>query len=114
VIDCDVLICGVGAVGHLLEPPHREYQARKWPIDAFTITQWGGPPTLRFLLAGTPIVKPDCGRPAHAIRPHRTSPAQANVMAGNPTRPDRADAHQSRAAVHRDGEECRAQSDGGS
>ncbi len=39
-------------------PPEGVYQARKWPIDPTTINQWGGPPPLRFLLTGFPIVTP--------------------------------------------------------
>jgi catechol 2,3-dioxygenase len=57
-------------------PPDGDYQARKWPIDPTTINQWGGPPPLRFIRAGFPIVQPDEGRPpwvAAAGRPVRTS-----------------------------------------
>lgn len=43
-----------------------EYVARKWPIDPTTINQWGGPPPLRFLLTGFPVVTPDEGRPSYA------------------------------------------------
>lgn len=35
--------------------PAGGYQPRKWPIDPGTINQWGGPPPLKFLLAGCPI-----------------------------------------------------------
>lgn len=34
----------------------RGYQPRKWPIDPGTINQWGGPPPVKFLLAGCPVV----------------------------------------------------------
>jgi catechol 2,3-dioxygenase len=35
--------------------PTGAYQPRKWPLDPGTINQWGGPPPLKFLLAGFPI-----------------------------------------------------------
>ena len=54
-------------------PPVGDYPARKWPIDPTTINQWGGPPPPRFLLTGFPIVTPDEGRPAWAMRPDRTA-----------------------------------------
>ena len=53
-------------------PPAGDYQAHKWPIGPGTINQWGGPPPLRFVQAGFPIVAPDEGRPAWAMRPDRT------------------------------------------
>jgi catechol 2,3-dioxygenase-like lactoylglutathione lyase family enzyme len=56
-------------------PPQGTYVARKWPIDPTTINQWGGPPPARFLLTGFPIVEPDDGRPAWAMRPDRTPAA---------------------------------------
>jgi catechol 2,3-dioxygenase-like lactoylglutathione lyase family enzyme len=56
-------------------PPEGDYIARKWPIDPTTINQWGGPPPPRFVLTGFPIVAPDPGRPAWAMRPDRTPAA---------------------------------------
>jgi catechol 2,3-dioxygenase-like lactoylglutathione lyase family enzyme len=53
-------------------PPEGDYNARKWPIDPTTINQWGGPPPPKFLLTGFPIIAPDEGRPAWAMRPDRT------------------------------------------
>ena len=53
-------------------PPVGDYAARKWPVDPATINQWGGPPPPKFLLTGFPIVTPDEGRPAWAMRPDRT------------------------------------------
>jgi catechol-2,3-dioxygenase len=52
--------------------PEGDYQARKWPIDPTTINQWGGPPPLRFLLTGFPIVSPETGRPSWAMSEGRT------------------------------------------
>jgi catechol 2,3-dioxygenase-like lactoylglutathione lyase family enzyme len=40
-------------------PPEGDYVAGRWPIDPTTINQWGGPPPLRFILTGFPIVSPD-------------------------------------------------------
>ena len=37
------------------------------------INQWGGPPPVRFLLTGFPIVEPDAERPSYAMRPDRTA-----------------------------------------
>ena len=54
-------------------PPAGDYQARKWPIDPTTINQWGGPPPLKFLRTGFPVVAPDEGRPAWAMAPDRTA-----------------------------------------
>ena len=56
--------------------PKGDYVARKWPVDPTTINQWGGPPPLKFILTGFPIVAPDEGRPSYAMRPERT-PATA-------------------------------------
>ena len=56
-------------------PPHGDYQAHKWPIDPSTINQWGGPPPRRFVLTGFPIVEPEPGRPAWAMRADRTPAA---------------------------------------
>lgn len=36
-------------------PPYGDYEARRWPGGFGAINQWGGPPPLRFLLAGYPI-----------------------------------------------------------
>ena len=54
-------------------PPEGTYQARRWPIDPGTINQWGGPPPPKFIRAGFPIVEPDPGRPAWAMRADRTA-----------------------------------------
>jgi catechol 2,3-dioxygenase-like lactoylglutathione lyase family enzyme len=35
--------------------PDSDYQPRKWPIQPGTINQWGGPPPLKFILAGCPV-----------------------------------------------------------
>ena len=59
-------------------PPEGNYQARKWPIDPTTINQWGGPPPLKFLLTGFPVVEPGPGRPAWAMSPDRTPTAAAS------------------------------------
>jgi len=56
--------------------PAGDYVAREWPIDPTTINQWGGPPPLKFILTGFPVVEPDQGRPAWAMRPDR-APATA-------------------------------------
>jgi len=48
-----------------------DYVPRAWPMDPTTINQWGGPPPLRFLLAGFPIAPPVSGRPEWAMRPTR-------------------------------------------
>lgn len=58
-------------------PPEGDYLARKWPIDPTTINQWGGPPPLRFILTGFPVVSPDEGRPSYAMRPDRKVSASA-------------------------------------
>ena len=56
-----------------LMPPAGEYQAHKWPVSPTTLSQWGGgPPPLRFLLTGFPIVAPDPGRPPYAMRADRS------------------------------------------
>jgi catechol 2,3-dioxygenase-like lactoylglutathione lyase family enzyme len=47
--------------------PAGDYHAREWPIDPTTINRWGGPPPLRFLLAGYPIAPATSGRPSWAI-----------------------------------------------
>jgi len=52
-------------------PPEGDYQPRTWPSGPKTINQWGGPPPPRFLLTGFPIVAPDPGRPAYAMRADR-------------------------------------------
>lgn len=53
------------------------YRPRNWSMHPSTINQWGGPPPLRFLLAGYPIVAPDLGRPSWAISPTRRISAPA-------------------------------------
>ena len=58
-------------------PPEGDYLAREWPIDPTTINQWGGPPPLKFILTGFPIVAPDEGRPSYAMRPDRKVAASA-------------------------------------
>jgi catechol 2,3-dioxygenase-like lactoylglutathione lyase family enzyme len=58
-------------------PPEGSYIAREWPLDPTTINQWGGPPPLKFILTGFPIVQPDQGRPSWAVRPDRTAGASA-------------------------------------
>jgi catechol 2,3-dioxygenase-like lactoylglutathione lyase family enzyme len=50
-----------------------DYVARKWPIDPTTINQWGGPPPLRFVLTGFPVVAPDVDPPT---RPHSATSAK--------------------------------------
>lgn len=45
-------------------PPSGDYIAREWPNSPTTINQWGGPPPLRFILTGYPVVRPDPGRPS--------------------------------------------------
>lgn len=57
-------------------PPVGDYVAREWPLDPTTINQWGGPPPLRFLLAGHPIAAPVPGRPSWAMRPDRSAEAE--------------------------------------
>jgi catechol 2,3-dioxygenase-like lactoylglutathione lyase family enzyme len=50
------------------------YQPRNWPVSPDTLSRWGGgPPPLRFLLTGFPIVPPTEGRPSWAMAPNRTS-----------------------------------------
>ena len=49
-----------------------DYVPRSWPMGAKTINQWGGAPPPRFLLTGFPIVRPEPGRPAYAMRPDRS------------------------------------------
>jgi catechol-2,3-dioxygenase len=58
-------------------PPAGDYVARKWPLDPSTINQWGGPPPLRFLLAGHPIAPATPGRPAWAMASGRHAGATA-------------------------------------
>jgi catechol 2,3-dioxygenase len=56
--------------------PAGDYRPRKWPLDPTTINQWGGPPPLRFLLAGFPIAggrDQIAGRPSWAIREDRAA-----------------------------------------
>ncbi len=53
-------------------PPEGHYQARTWRPFPDPINQWGGPPPLRFILTGFPIVEQDWGRPAWAMGPNRT------------------------------------------
>jgi hypothetical protein len=49
-----------------------DYQPRRWPGGLKPINQWGGPPPVRFILTGFPLVKPTAGRPPYAMRPDRT------------------------------------------
>jgi catechol 2,3-dioxygenase-like lactoylglutathione lyase family enzyme len=59
-----------------LMPPAGDYQARKWPVSPTTLSQWGGgPPPLKFLLTGFPVLAPELGRPTWAMRPDRTPTA---------------------------------------
>jgi len=58
-------------------PPEGTYQARTWRPFPDPINQWGCPPPLKFVLIGFPIVEPDAGRPAWAMRPDR-SPTPAS------------------------------------
>jgi catechol 2,3-dioxygenase-like lactoylglutathione lyase family enzyme len=58
-------------------PPAGEYKARKWPIDPTTINQWGGPPPLRFIRAGFPIIEPDESRPSWVASGRQTVGASA-------------------------------------
>jgi catechol 2,3-dioxygenase-like lactoylglutathione lyase family enzyme len=59
-----------------LMPPAGGYQARKWPVSPTTLSQWGGgPPPLKFLLTGFPVLAPELGRPTWAMRPDRTPTA---------------------------------------
>jgi len=53
-------------------PPVGDYVPRKWPIDPSTINQWGGPPPLRFIRAGYPIIPGAGGRPTWAMREQRS------------------------------------------
>ena len=56
-----------------LMPPAGDYQARSWPVSPTTLSQWGGgPPPLKFLLTGFPVLAPELGRPTWAMRPDRT------------------------------------------
>jgi catechol 2,3-dioxygenase-like lactoylglutathione lyase family enzyme len=56
--------------------PEEGYTPRTWPVTPTTLSQWGGgPPPLRFLLTGFPIVEQDRGRPAWAMAPDRTPTA---------------------------------------
>jgi catechol-2,3-dioxygenase len=48
------------------------YQPKNWSMHPGTINQWGGPPPLKFVLAGFPIISPQPGRPSWAMRPDRT------------------------------------------
>jgi hypothetical protein len=52
-----------------------DYMPRSWPIGAKTLNQWGGPPPLRFLLTGFPVVKPEHGRPSYGMDPRRAPTA---------------------------------------
>jgi hypothetical protein len=54
-----------------------DYQPRRWPGGLKPINQWGGPPPVRFILTGFPLVKPVAGRPPYAMRPDRTPAASA-------------------------------------
>jgi catechol 2,3-dioxygenase-like lactoylglutathione lyase family enzyme len=58
-------------------PPQGDYVARRWPIGSSTLNRWGGPPPLRFILTGFPIVPPEEGRPSWAMRPNRALAASA-------------------------------------
>jgi catechol-2,3-dioxygenase len=62
------------------------YQPRNWSMAPSTINQWGGPPPLRFLLAGFPIAQPRPGRPSWAVDIDQTTGA------GNATGPGSGDA----------------------
>lgn len=57
----------------------RGYQPRRWPGGLKPINQWGGPPPLRFILTGFPVVKPAAGRPSYAMRPDRTPDRSART-----------------------------------
>lgn len=44
------------------------YTPGTWPVTPTTLSQWGGgPPPLRFLLTGCPVVPADGARPAYAM-----------------------------------------------
>ena len=43
------------------------YAPPRWPMRPGTINQWGGPPPLRFLLAGFPVAAAYAGRPTWAV-----------------------------------------------
>jgi Glyoxalase/Bleomycin resistance protein/Dioxygenase superfamily len=56
-----------------------DYQPRRWRGGLKPINQWGGPPPVRFILTGFPLVKPTAGRPPYAMRPDRTPTASART-----------------------------------
>jgi catechol-2,3-dioxygenase len=62
-------------------PPYGDYRARAWPLLPDQVNQWGGPPPLRFVRTGVPVVPQDGGRPSWAQRPSPTPTEDTRIHA---------------------------------